>query len=212
MSKPQETPETKAIKDELHNQVQKIITDKELNDLLDEQVEWFSHLQETPEDTLTMLGTFTRKTFGGEITKSAIVGMPEGLPEDQDEKEKMFEKIGSLLAQEAKKDNEGSIIANVFISEAWFMDPKHKQDPNRRISEHTRAEGKREGVVISINTLDGRVAMKTLMIERGKDGNMTKITDHTYTPYDYKSKNRVESYIMMPFWKGVKNSRLSGKQ
>lgn len=191
--------------DERHELVQQALTDKELNDLLDEHVELFK--SDKPDDTPTSLAVIGRSGFNQPLEKAVYVVLAEGVPDDDDMKEKVFMGLGAKLVGEMKSQP----VAVVFTSEAWFMDARQK-DENRRISEHARAEGKQEGVIISATSLDGRGAIATYVIERNKAGEIVEFKEKHTMHYDYENGTTAEAPIMRPFWKGVALAKMKGAE
>lgn len=191
-----------------HEKVNQVITDDELNKLLDDAIEELG-TDDVDEDMFATLIAVTRQGFDGELEKGSIVVFAD-MPEPGEPRIAAFKGLGMEMADKIffKERPYNMPMALVSTVEMWYIAANDKSD-DKMVSEH---DNKQEGVMIHVMALDGRSAMAMYNIDRNKAGKKIGYTMKSYTPYRFGANASSESYLGQAFFQGAYADFLKGKK
>lgn len=191
---------------------QDAITDTEFREALESSIESARKVVAGhPDMLLPVLEVVTRKNFGTELDQ-VLVAFPD-LPETISEKVEVFEKAGQAV-WDNRKDS-GLPVAIIFTSEAWALETDSAGLEAFRKSDQpvSKTPGKKEVVVQSARTVDGRTALVMHDIKRDAKKNIDNLEMTLFAPYKEGQKaDPVESPLLEGFYRGCQLAYEKGRK
>lgn len=174
---------------QLDQLMQQVISDQELEELVEEELKYNAKLLKEGEDAIVpRMVVFSKKLPTDKKWETYIVVIADEIPKDSSMQEVM-RNLGIKFGNEFKINP----IALVFTSEAWVKKFKSGEMPDERKAPSEYAD-KEEAIITVGLTIDQRTRMASVFVDRDEKNN--------FVPGKIIMTTEAEPYLLQEFYRG----------
>lgn len=183
--------------------VKSVFSDTDFNKEMEDNAKFIQSCFEKPTTGfMPMLVLYTNRN-------KRLVFAIEDIGETSEERHKLLYDLMHQFGLKGSKEH-GYVIAMFFMSEAWVRGQTYKGE--KIPLPISQSPMKSEIVLSSGMTLDGRTNMLTIPMLRGEHRVVVLDLKHMQkTPYDPKTKDKLESFMLQAAFQGYVNGMVESK-